>query len=56
MEGAPQERKIIDAGISDMLVQGWGDCIRVFPAVPARWKNWTPNGKRISSGQKTSSG
>ena len=29
----------ISSGISDMLVQGWGDCIRVFPAVPARWKD-----------------
>jgi alpha-L-fucosidase 2 len=27
------------AGISDMLVQGWGDCIRVFPAVPDEWKD-----------------
>jgi len=29
----------ISCGISDMLVQGWGDCIRVFPAVPARWQD-----------------
>ena len=29
----------ISCGISDMLVQGWGDCIRVFPATPARWKD-----------------
>jgi len=29
----------ISCGISDMLVQGWGDCIRVFPAVPSRWKD-----------------
>lgn len=27
----------IAAGISDMLVQGWRDVIRVFPAVPERW-------------------
>jgi hypothetical protein len=29
----------ISCGISDMLVQGWGDSIRVFPATPARWKD-----------------
>ena len=29
----------ISSGISDMLVQGWGNCIRVFPATPARWKD-----------------
>ncbi|MDP8217964.1 MAG: hypothetical protein P9M03_04495 [Candidatus Theseobacter exili] len=29
----------ISCGISDMLVQGWGDCIRVFPAIPSRWKD-----------------
>ncbi|MHB9106095.1 MAG: glycosyl hydrolase family 95 catalytic domain-containing protein [Armatimonadota bacterium] len=29
----------ITAGISDMLLQGWGDIIRVFPAVPDQWHN-----------------
>jgi len=29
----------ISCGISDMLVQGWGDCIRVFPATPAGWQD-----------------
>ncbi len=29
----------ISAGISDMLVQGWGDVIRVFPALPLRWRD-----------------
>ncbi len=24
-------------GLSDMLLQGWGDVLRVFPAAPARW-------------------
>ncbi|MBU0714440.1 MAG: glycoside hydrolase family 95 protein [Verrucomicrobia bacterium] len=29
----------VSAGISDMLVQGWGDKIRIFPAVPACWRD-----------------
>ena len=29
----------VSCGISDMLVQGWGDCIRIFPAVPAAWRD-----------------
>ena len=29
----------IACGISDMLVQGWGDVIRVFPGTPARWRD-----------------
>ena len=29
----------IGAGISDMLLQGWGDIVRVFPAVPAHWRD-----------------
>jgi len=28
----------ISAGLSDMLVQGWGDTVRVFPAVPDHWR------------------
>ncbi len=27
------------AGISDMLLQGWRDTVRVFPAVPAHWRD-----------------
>ncbi len=27
------------AGLCDMLVQGWGDVVRVFPAVPAHWRD-----------------
>ncbi len=27
------------AGLSDMLVQGWRDTLRVFPAVPQHWPN-----------------
>lgn len=27
------------AGVCDMLVQGWGDVLRVFPAVPAHWRD-----------------
>jgi len=29
----------IAAGISDMLLQGWNDIVRVFPAVPAHWRD-----------------
>jgi hypothetical protein len=29
----------IAAGIGDMLVQGWGDRVRVFPAVPDHWRD-----------------
>jgi alpha-L-fucosidase 2 len=28
----------ICAGICDLLVQGWGDVVRVFPAVPEHWQ------------------
>ena len=27
------------AGISDMLLQGWGDIVRVFPALPTHWRD-----------------
>lgn len=27
----------VAAGISDLLIQGWGDILRIFPAVPAHW-------------------
>ena len=29
----------VACGISDMLVQGWGDVIRLFPGTPARWQD-----------------
>ena len=29
----------VSAGISDMLVQGWSDVVRVFPAVPDSWRD-----------------
>ena len=29
----------VAAGIGDMLVQGWHDLVRVFPAVPAHWRD-----------------
>lgn len=29
----------ISCGISDMLVQGWGDCLRIFPAIPSCWRD-----------------
>ena len=28
----------VSAGICDMLVQGWGDIVRIFPAVPEHWR------------------
>jgi alpha-L-fucosidase 2 len=29
----------IAAGINDMLLQGWNDIVRIFPAVPAHWRD-----------------
>lgn len=29
----------VSAGIGDMLVQGWGDTVRIFPAVPEHWRD-----------------
>jgi len=29
----------IPCGISDMLLQSWGDRLRIFPAVPERWRD-----------------
>lgn len=29
----------VSAGISDMLVQGWGDKVRIFPALPEHWRD-----------------
>ena len=29
----------VTAGICDMLVQGWHDVVRVFPAIPDHWRN-----------------
>lgn len=29
----------VTAGICDMLVQGWHDIVRVFPAIPDHWRN-----------------
>jgi hypothetical protein len=29
----------VAAGINDMLLQGWNDIVRVFPAVPAHWRD-----------------
>jgi alpha-L-fucosidase 2 len=29
----------VAAGLCDMLVQGWGDVVRVFPALPAHWRD-----------------
>ena len=27
------------AGVSDMLVQGWRDVVRIFPAIPDHWRD-----------------
>ncbi len=29
----------IPCGISDMLLQGWGDLLRIFPATPRQWRD-----------------
>lgn len=29
----------VTAGICDMLVQGWHDIVRIFPAIPEHWQN-----------------
>jgi len=29
----------VAGGISDMLVQGWNDVLRIFPAVPDHWQD-----------------
>ena len=29
----------VAAGMNDMLLQGWNDLVRVFPAVPAHWRD-----------------
>ncbi|HCU37301.1 MAG TPA: hypothetical protein DGT21_18270 [Armatimonadetes bacterium] len=29
----------VAAGVNDMLLQGWNDTVRVFPAVPAHWRD-----------------
>lgn len=29
----------VAAGISDLLLQGWNDVVRVFPAVPGHWRD-----------------
>jgi len=29
----------VSAGISDMLLQGWNDIVRVFPAIPDFWRD-----------------
>ena len=34
-----EANQAVAAGICDMLVQGWRDVVRVFPAVPDRWRD-----------------
>jgi len=29
----------VSAGISGMLLQGWGDTLRVFPSIPEHWRD-----------------
>ena len=40
IEGSPViECSFVAArSLEDMLIQSWGDCIRIFPAVPEEWK------------------
>lgn len=33
-----ESNNAVSAGIGDMLAQGWGDKVRVFPAVPEHWR------------------
>jgi len=34
-----ESNNAMSAGISDMLVQGWRDVVRVFPAMPQHWRD-----------------
>ena len=48
IEGSPViECSLVAArSLEDMLIQSWGDCIRIFPAVPAEWKELAFNDLR----------
>ncbi|MDB4582023.1 hypothetical protein N9164_02605 [Draconibacterium sp.] len=48
IEGSPViECSLVAArSLEDMLIQSWGDCIRIFPAVPAEWKDLAFNNLR----------
>ncbi len=48
IEGAPViECALVAArSLEDMLIQSWGDCIRIFPAVPDEWKELAFNDLR----------
>lgn len=48
IEGSPViECSLVAArSLEDMLIQSWGDCIRIFPAVPAEWKELAFNNLR----------
>ena len=48
IEGSPViECSLMAArSLEDMLIQSWGDCIRIFPAVPVEWKELAFNNLR----------
>lgn len=48
IEGSPViECALVAArSLEDMLIQSWGDCIRIFPAVPEEWKDLAFNDLR----------
>ena len=48
IEGSPViECSLVAArSLEDMLIQSWGDCIRIFPAVPVEWKELAFNDLR----------
>jgi alpha-L-fucosidase 2 len=48
IEGSPViECALVAArSLEDMLIQSWGDCIRIFPAVPVEWKELAFNNLR----------
>lgn len=48
IEGSPViECALVAArSLEDMLIQSWGDCIRIFPAVPMEWKELAFNDLR----------
>ena len=44
----------VSAGISDMLVQGWNDVVRIFPAVPEHWADLAFENLRTEGGFRIS--
>ncbi len=49
-----ESNNAVSAGIGDMLVQGWGGKLRVFPAVPHHWRDVACFDLRSEGGWKVS--